>query len=351
MWVVSDWPTEFDDLPALGLVGEQIERAARRDERRSRGWLSGLSQRARVGAVIVAVAAVVLLVVVFAGSPATEPVDAIARARAALAVGHQIVHMRITSSFAGPGSRRGPRQPPVEVWATNAPDRWRTVTPVAMPFGPGPPTGPTFGQDGYPIYGLVQYAYANGRTRTLNPARDTITVFPYSKYAAKNPAPDTPLRSLGGGGVDPASQLRDALTNGNVVDEGEQNVGGRTVRRLVSTKERTVVEHGHHGLTFRVRQRTRLTYDVDPKTFTPVDGEASYGPVDHFPKYTERFRITTYERIPLTTQTAALLKIPVDPKTRIYYQPSHLGHRPPKPHFKCFPRAAFLKCRANGTLK
>ena len=90
---------------------------------------------------------------------------------------------------------------------------------------------------------------------------------------------------------------------------------------------------------------------MDPTTFAPIDAEITRtlhaSGVRTPPALTQRFRISTYEQIPLTAATAKLLTIPRDANTKvIYLTKTHTGLR----HVKCFPKAAYRKCQAQGIL-
>ncbi len=301
-----------------GLV-DSTQRLRRRRRRR----------RVATGAAVVIGAAA--MAVVLAGVPGGGQVDVIARARAQLTPGRDIIHIVMTTSaHGGPGALAFARQPPTETWSTDDPLRWRMTQRIPPPFPRKPHQGfgVGFGYDGYPIYGLVQYTFADGRLRSYNPARDMITVYPRS--TAQQAVPSQ-FFGLARGSGDPAAQLRAALATGKVVDEGTRVVRGRTVRRLVATHL-----PGRHGL--------RFVYDVDPTTFAPVDGTVDLG------RITLTFRVPTYERIPLTARTARLLTIHPGPHTKVFHQPRHVPpqhyHRRPK----CFTRAAFFRCRAEGLL-
>lgn len=123
---------------------------------------------------------------------------------------------------------------------------------------------------------------------------------------------EAPVPSLfGQRGGDSENELRAALDAGRLVDTGEAQVNGRTVRRLSSR------------LTDDPRDLIVLTYDVDPQTFAPVGGSrTSYMPprkqggkkrlVD-----TMTFTVEVFERLRLTPENEARLQIPVGKDTQV----------------------------------
>lgn len=109
------------------------------------------------------------------------------------------------------------------------------------------------------------------------------------------------------GGADPAADLQRALTLGDLIDEGEQQVNGRTVRRLV----------GKPSPNDGKRVTRRFVYDVDPDTFAPVGGEMQIGyPTTQGNPITTRFHVDEYDRLPATTENERLLKIATGPATK-----------------------------------
>ena len=117
---------------------------------------------------------------------------------------------------------------------------------------------------------------------------------------------------LGSGSGDLQTDLRSLLAGGDVTDDGEVQVGGRTMRRLVSVDPPPAAKR-RGGL------RRRLVYDVDPQTFAPVQATLTLS-VPSRPnalRITIRMHVDAYERIPLTAATAGLLRIRTTPRTKV----------------------------------
>jgi hypothetical protein len=93
-------------------------------------------------------------------------------------------------------------------------------------------------------------------------------------------------------GNDPDADLRAQLVSGKFKDEGEQQVGGRTVRRL--SRDDGV---------------RRLVVDVDPQTFVPLGGTQSLRPPGKplSAAMTSTFTVEAFERLPISAETEKLL--------------------------------------------
>jgi hypothetical protein len=98
------------------------------------------------------------------------------------------------------------------------------------------------------------------------------------------------------------------LASGKLRDVGEVTVAGRTVRRLFG-EERTPQPKG--GTFVR-----RVTYDVDPRTFAPLQGTLEFD-LAHGTTFGVRFHVDRYERLPLTPQNARLLTIRTNAHTKV----------------------------------
>lgn len=250
--------------------------------------------RRRWPVLIPAVALVAALAVLLIGGPGGErravpigPVDAVAKARAALTVADgEMLHMRLrdlpmelpegtSAGMALEGSQ--------EQWSTSVPQRWR----LKHTDGRGQ---------------VLELAYAGG----VNSRYDSRTDRLVHVRGFRDGIPQVRLPSqFGTGGGDPDSDLRAALDKGRLVDQGEVQAGGRTVRRLVSRNQQDLIV---------------LTYDVDPQTFAPVGGSRTmYMP----PKRkggkrrwvaTGSFVVEVYERVPVDE---AVLKITPPEGTRV----------------------------------
>jgi hypothetical protein len=97
------------------------------------------------------------------------------------------------------------------------------------------------------------------------------------------------------------------LDRGDVRDDGETTIDGRTVRRLVGQAPRTTISASVMG---------RVEYDVDAQSFVPVAARielptppvpGSVRPVT--PTLSVRFEM--FERLPLNDSTQRLLQIQV----------------------------------------
>jgi hypothetical protein len=221
------------------------------------------------------------------------PTEAIAKARAALQlpVG-EMLYMRIRT------------ERPVHIGAdeplqTSTEELWATAQPLAWRQSWTDSTGNT-----------LQSAFADGTTSSFDAKTNRlkrITGF-------REDSPQARIRTLLGifGGPDqpsePSEDLRAALAKGTLVDAGEQQVGGRTVRRLESKAK-------DDPKTLLV-----LIYDVDPVTFAPLGGERIYylPPGKGRPKREAgpslRFTVERYEKLPID---AAELRIATTPTTKV----------------------------------
>lgn len=256
------------------------------DSSRSRTAPAGRRPRRRLVAVGgLAVAAVIAATVLAVPGQRLDPV---AEAQAALASPGEIVHMKITSQALDANGQAVGAEWTSEQWSALDPSRWRLID--------------TPGND---ASGPQEIAYANGEQRVYSAARDTLIVnqgLSEDGAAARVPSA-LPQRT-----ADVDADLR-SLLEGDVTDEGEQQVDGRTVRRLVSVSRST------DGLDVQ----KRLVYDVDPETFAPIAATLSVT----FPAsdggsrdFTTRLRVDAYERVPLDATTAKLLQIQTTPHTK-----------------------------------
>ena len=109
----------------------------------------------------------------------------------------------------------------------------------------------------------------------------------------KDFTPQTRLPTIfGQNGADPDADLRSLLTAGKLIDQGEQQSGGRTVRRLVRDD----------GLR-------RLVLDVDPQTFVPLGGSMTYRTPGEtrIPEHTVNYAVEVFERLAISPETEQLL--------------------------------------------
>jgi hypothetical protein len=241
-------------------------------------------------AVAAAVAAVVLLV--GSGGGVGDRLDIVAEARAALSPPGEIVHMVIRHELPyddGPAASSSV----TERWTAVDPPRWRFIQELPHPEEG---RGRFFDAEGS-YYGRQEFAYADGVQRWFIAQRNRLRI--QGGFSGDGPAAQAP--GFCGAGGDPQADLRAMLDRGEVTDAGERQIGGRTVRRLVS-EDRTLV------------------YDVDPDTFAPVQWSLSLFVGRGVPETrssTVRFVVERYERIPITPESAELLTITTDADTEV----------------------------------
>ena len=252
-------------------------------------------------ALATAVALVAIGVATVVLSASGERLDPIAEARAALAPPGDIVYMKITSETISPGASSVPAPQTSEQWSATNPLRWRYVTNVR-----GGSMGTVIGGRDVTIT-RQETSYGAGVLRYYLAAPDRLTVtrgFDDEDVAARLPS------ALGQGSGDPEADLRSLLFEGRVTDLGEQQLGGRTVRRFVVERHPKAANDPPTSL--------RLVYDVDPQTFAPVEGRMSvwFGSDTQRPRVTTRMRVDVYRRIPLNATTARLLRINTTPRTK-----------------------------------
>jgi YD repeat-containing protein len=243
-----------------------------------------------LGASGLAVAAIVAWLL--SGAAPGNRLDVVSEARAALAPAGEIVHMVVTTSLL---DAAGTRSSTVEQWSAADPPRWRLVQTL-------PPAGARLGvmydSEGNVVEGRQEFAYADGEQRAYFAERDVLEI--NQGFSGDGPAAAFP--SILGEG---AEDLRGALDSGRVRDEGELVLDGRTVRRLVS-------ERGD-GMALR-----RWTYDVDPKTFAPIQAELEFGvPFAGAERIRAHLVVDKFERIPLNDETEQLLTIATTPNTKV----------------------------------
>lgn len=249
------------------------------------------------GAVLIAVVAVVL------AASGERRLDPVAEARAALAPPGEIVYMKVTSTTSARGASGVPPPRTTEQWWTADPLSWRLEEVIPRPTRR---SGGRWDADG-PIFGREERSYAAGVTRHYLAERDTLVVV--RGYRDDEGAAQLPS-ALGAGSGDPEADLRSMLLEGTVTDRGERRLRGRTVRRfVVEQRSRRAVD------PTAVRQ---FVYDVDPETFAPIEARfsASIGKSRSPTRITVRMRVDAYRRIPLTAQSAELLRITTTPNTK-----------------------------------
>lgn len=277
--------------------GAQLVSAAAKPQRGR--WL----RRRRPLAVVLA-ATVAAGVAIVLAAPGERSFDPVAEARAALAPPGEIVYMKITSTHIAPGANSVPPPQTTEQWSALDPPRWRFVQ--HLPSS-GSRVGSIVGRRFVPLSGRQELSYAHGVTRSYLGERDTLHV----TRGYRDSDPGTRLPSvLGQGSGDPSVDLRSMLLQGEVSDMGEQQLRGRTVRRFVIEQRRS---SANDPPTVR-----RMVYDVDPRTFAPVEGRFSLtlGRPGLPARITTRMHVDAYRRIPLTATTEKLLQIKSTPQTQ-----------------------------------
>ncbi|MBE2314894.1 hypothetical protein DVA67_002815 [Solirubrobacter sp. CPCC 204708] len=232
-------------------------------------------RRGQLAAGTLLVVAVAVLGAVLALGPGggTQPVDAVAAARRALDPRGVILHMRIRTD--APPGVSGIQQAYQETWTAQAPERWR----LKQWWVGGP--------------AQEQAAYAGGELSWLRAG--TLTV----RQGYKDDTPQSRLPNMLTQGAEPDTDLRGMLASGAVQDRGEVQSGGRTVRRLVRTS-----------------RHVDTVIDVDPATFAPVGGSTTTKFGNRGPAMTSTFVVEAFERLPITPQNEARLRIVVPEGTK-----------------------------------
>lgn len=257
--------------------------------------------------------------------------DPVAEAQAALASPGEIVYMKITSEVISPSAATVPAPRTTEQWSALDPLRWRFVERIPRPSAR---LGGMADSQG-PIFGRREHSYGRGARRDYLAERDTLTVT--TGYSDRDPAARIPS-PLGRGSGDPQDDLRSLLADGEVRDEGEQQIGGRTVRRFVSVRQRTAPE-----------QLMRLVFDVDPVTFAPLKATVSLSFHGDRPRVVTHARVEAYKRIALNDNTERLLQIQTTPQTKISrHTAEELRERARRWRAKCRPSQLGLSCPPPG---
>ena len=256
-------------------------------------------RRPRVLVVGMAAGAVAAVIVAVALGATGEQLDPVAEARAALALPGEIIYMKITTITTSTTSGTVPAPRTTEQWSAVDPLRWRYVQSIPHASARQGAMGDSRG----PIFGRMELSYGNGVLRHYLAARNSLTV----TTGYRDDEPDAGMPSLvGQGGGDPQGDLRSMLSNAEVRDEGEQRVGGRTVRRFVSVRQRP-----------ETHSRLRLVLDVDPATFAPLQGSVSLSFDGEGVRVVDHLHVDDYRRISLNERTKQLLEIDTAPDTTV----------------------------------
>jgi hypothetical protein len=181
----------------------------------------------------------------------------------------------------------------------------------------------------------LEVSYAGGRTSSYVPGRDLMLVIvddeaqkegelraPSSAANASSiqlmSVPPRDRMGFGDGGPpaiarapDPVSEIERLLAKGEVRDKGEQVRDGRRVRVLSASWTR--------GNGKVVIERSAIEYLVDAETFAPI-AATSTSRVDSERVATVRATFANYERMPLTHDSAKLLKIAPVRKPKVVEQ-------------------------------
>jgi hypothetical protein len=240
-----------------------------------------------VGVLALACAAAIVLMSMLPGTAGTRAVDVVAQAQAALAPAGEIVHMTVTTTISD-GPTNTSRA--TEQWSATDPDRWRMVQTIEPSS-----TGTVRDRFGGVVLGREEFSYDGGVLRRFLADQNILDVL-----SASDPQGSGIPGLLNG--ADPVTELRAALASGTVTDEGEQQSGGRTVRRIV-----TVRRAGRNARHF--------TYDVDPQTYAPVQGQLTSPEIAGV---IYRFHVDSYERLALTPRSSRLLTIATNAATKVH---------------------------------
>lgn len=285
-----------DDLDRyLDDFGATLARAAAPTAPRPRPRL----RLALLGGASLATAAAVAVLALLVLPAADERLDPVAQARAALAApAGELIHTVTAMSYHrqdGRGRVLPARERDLlrtEQWATGEPARWRTVTTSAADRS--------------------ESAFAGGVLRSYDRRRNRLTLI-----RGMREVPRTVLMpgaaQLGG---DPVLELRRLLADGDLRDMGVTTVDGREVRRLTGEQR---VRAGRRAVVIRTE------YLVDPETSAPIRLRIASGRPGGEPHGFTETRFTTYERLPLTAESARLLRIATKPDPKV------ITHRIPPP--------------------
>jgi hypothetical protein len=307
------------DPLVLDAVRRRLVSAAEREARSRRPRRGSRARRfALVGAAAVAAAAAVVVLPLPSDLGGTRTVDAIAKARAALAAPGKIVHYTVTVRREG-AFERGCETGPMQVWRAAEPTRWHAVQPLpdyekcgTMDFEMG---GPMLGS-------RVELAYARGRTSTYVPEMDALQVIvdpPSRAGEGERRAPSSAsnaasLQLMGtivharkrlisspfpiGRVPDPVTGVEALLAAGELRDAGMHDRGGRRVRVLTGAWSRP------GGI-----ERTSMEYVVDAETFAPIEVTSVARAKGVSRTDTLHVTFGDYERIVLSKESAKLLEI------------------------------------------
>jgi len=247
-----------------------------------------------------------VLLLIGAGSRAQ--LDPVAQARAALAPAGQIVHLVTTTHIETKGHPGGGATSTSAQWSASDPPRWRVAfsipTPTTTPHGK-----PVGNLDGL-VTGPMQISYGEGTEENYSQQPNTLEVTSGLRDDGSHAAPHGPL------GVEPVATVRSLLAAGKLHDAGRGTVNGRAVRRLVGAEPRGS------------NPPWPVEYDVNPRTDAPVrvriEAPRAAQPAGiGVPVIV--LDIDSYQRLPLNSSTASLLKIQPIGNPTVYRRHAHRG--------------------------
>ena len=261
-------------------------------ERSVRGG-HGVRRAAGGGLALAGLAAGALLL---GGTGGTARLGVVAQAKGALApVGH-VVHLVTTShmemrggsqaEIVGPeGENNTPRV--TARWSASEPTRWRVAATV-----------PSVTANGTHLE-RVQRSYGRGVEEIYLQSLNRLELW-------TGVSEDSLQARLSGGplGTDPVARIRAMLEAGQLHDAGRGTVDGHTVERLTGDESSLPQDDPHPPWP--------VEYDVDPTTYAPVRlsvEEAGTKFPGNTGTPTQIVEIDSYEQLPLTGATAALLSI------------------------------------------
>jgi hypothetical protein len=229
-----------------------------------------------MGATLAIVSAAVVAVLLIGPGGGSRPVDAVAATRQVLNPAGVILHFRIRTDIPGSGITTAYQ----ETWSAQDPQRWRIKSSNLQ---------------GSKVTNAEESSYGGGEQRSYDRRKLVITTG-YKDYTPQTRMPNFFSQT----GNDPDADLRSLLMAGKLTDQGEQQAGGRTVRRL--SRDDGV---------------RKLVVDVDPQTFVPLGGTTTFRWPNRpkIPVYTDTFTVESFERLAITPENEKLLTFAPPPGT------------------------------------